>query len=164
MTQLTTYNTSLPTYTVGHFTNNNRLPDIFHDRWFDSVFEGLDGWTKAFDIPNALYPYNVRTTKDKDNNISEYAIEVALAGVGKNNIDVKVRDGYLYIDVKKEDEPVDESSYIKRGISKRKGQLAFVLGDHVNVKKIESTYIDGLLKVVVPVIQPETVDIDIKVK
>ena len=87
-----------------------------------------------------------------------------MAGVGKNNIDVKVRDGHLYIDVKKEDEIAEESSYIKRGISKRKGQLSFVLGDHVNVKKIESTYIDGLLKVTVPVIQPETVDIDIKVK
>lgn len=164
MSTLTTYNTPMPTYTVGHFSSNNRLPALFHDRWFDSVLEGLDGWTKAFDIPNASYPYNVITTKDKDGNITEYAIEVALAGVGKNNIDVKVRDGQLTIDVKKEEEVADVTSYIKRGISKRKGQLSFVLGDHVDVKKIESTYIDGLLKVVVPVIQPETVDIDIKVK
>lgn len=164
MNTIQTYNASLPTYTVGHFTSNNRLPALFHDRWFDSVLEGLDGWTKAFDIPNASYPYNVTTTKDKDGNIAEYAIEVALAGVGKNNIDVKVRDGHLTIDVKKEDEAPEVTSYIKRGISKRKGQLSFVLGDHVNVKKIESTYIDGLLKVAVPVIQPETVDIDIKVK
>lgn len=88
-----------------------------------------------------------------------------MAGVGKNNIDVKVRDGHLMIDVKKEDEDLAEvTSYIKRGISKRKGQLSFGIGDHVNVKKIESTYIDGLLKVVVPVIQPETVNIDVKVK
>jgi HSP20 family protein len=164
MNTLQTYNAN-PTYTVGHYSNNNRLPALFHDRWFDSVFEGLDGWTKAFDIPNASYPYNVKTTKDKDGNIAEYSIEVALAGVGKNNIDVKVRDGHLHINVLKEDELTEDvASYIKRGISKRKGQLSFVLGDHVNIKKIESTYIDGLLKVVVPVIQPETVNVDIKVK
>jgi HSP20 family molecular chaperone IbpA len=163
MTTLATYNTN-PAYTVGHYTNNNRLPALFHDRWFDSVLEGLDGWTKAFDIPNATYPYNVTTTQDEIGNIAEYAIEVALAGVGKNNIDVKVRDGHLTIDVKKEDDLAEPTSYIKRGISKRKGQLSFGIGDHVNVKKIESTYIDGLLKVVVPVIQPETVNIDVKVK
>lgn len=162
MTTLATYHNPA-TYTVGHYSNTNRLPALFHDRWFDSVLEGLDGWTKAFDIPNACYPYNVKTTKDKEGNICEYIIEVALAGVGRNNIDVKVRDGHLTINVQKDDE-AEETSYIKRGISKRKGQLSFVLGDHVNVKKIESTYIDGLLKVNVPVHQPETVNIDVKVK
>jgi HSP20 family molecular chaperone IbpA len=163
MSTLTTYNTSLPTYTVGHYSNNNRLPALFHDRWFDSVLEGLDGWTKAFDIPNASYPYNVKTTKDKEGNIAEFVIEVALAGVGKNNIDVKVSDGHLTIGVKKEEDSED-TSYVKRGISKRKGEISFALGDYVNVKKIESTYIDGLLRVIVPIIQPETINIDIKVK
>ena len=171
MTTLNTYSPT-PTYTVGHYSNNDRLPALFHDRWLNTVLEGLDGWTKAFDIPNTSYPYNVKTARDKDGNVSEYSLEVALAGVGKDNIAVKVKEDRLLVDIEsKHTEPesvTDELgstvSYVKRGISKRKGQLSFVLGDHVNLKKIESTYIDGLLKIVIPITKPETINIDVKVK
>jgi len=41
--------------------------------------------------------------------------------------------------------------------------MTFNLDDKVNSKKISSTYKDGLLKVIIPVVKPETIDIDIKV-
>jgi HSP20 family molecular chaperone IbpA len=91
---------------------------------------------------------------------------VALAGVGKNNIDVKVREGHLYIEVLKEEkteDSINSSFYVKRGISTRKGQLSFLLNENANVKEIKSSYIDGLLRVTVPVTQPEVLNIDIKV-
>ena len=77
---------------------------------------------------------------------------------------MKVRDSHLYIDVKKEEETTDEIiSYVKKGISKRKGQLSFALSDKTDVKNITSTYTDGLLRVTVPVVQPEVINIDVKV-
>ena len=159
--------TTLTTMTPGHYSSTERvyrqLPALFNDSWFNSVFGDFD---KAFEVPNAIYPYNVKTIKNKDNELSEYVVEVALAGIGKNNIDIKVRDGYLYINVLKEEKEENcknSCSYVKKGISTRKGQLSFLLNENANVKEIKSSYVDGLLRVTVPVTQPEVLNIDIKV-
>ena len=44
---------------------------------------------KAFEIPNAVYPYNVKAVINEEGEPSSYIVEVALAGVGKNHINVK---------------------------------------------------------------------------
>jgi HSP20 family molecular chaperone IbpA len=159
--------TTTTTLVPGHYSSTERvyrqLPALFNDSWFNSVFGDFD---KAFEVPNAIYPYNVKTIKNKDGELSEYVVEVALAGIGKNNIDIKVRDGYLYINVIKEEKTEDcknSCSYVKKGISTRKGQFSFLLNENANVKEIKSSYIDGLLRVTVPVTQPEVLNIDIKV-
>jgi HSP20 family protein len=157
---------TLTTYTPGRLyattdRGYHQLPALFNDSWFNTVFGDLE---KAFDVPNAVYPYNVKTVKDSKGELKEYIVEVALAGVKKDNIDVKVRDGQLHIDIANDETLENENvSYVRRGISKRKGQLSFQLGEKVNIKKISSAYIDGLLKVTVPIVQPEVVNIDIKV-
>jgi len=159
-TKITTYN---PTYTVGHYNSSgyNQLPALFNDSWFKSIFGDLE---KAFEIPNAVYPYNVKAvTNDKGEPIS-YIVEVALAGVGKNNISVKVQDNKLCINVDK-DESIDDldSTYVRKGISRRKGSLSFTLNENTDSKNITSTYTDGLLRVTVPVKQSKVYNIDIKV-
>lgn len=158
-TTLKTYN---PTYTVGHYGSSNyRLPAIFNDSWFNSLFGDLE---KAFEIPNAVYPYNVRATTNSDGEPTAYIVEVALAGVGKNNIDIKVKDGHLKINVNKEEGEEDKNAtYVRKGISKRKGSLSFALSEKTDAKNITSSYTDGLLQVTVPVKQPEVYNIDIKV-
>lgn len=164
-TQITTQNYNNPQYVVGHYDNTERvyrqLPALFNDSWLDGVFEHFE---RAFDVPNAVYPYNVLVIKDTQGEPLEYIIEVALAGVGKQNIDVKVRDNRLHIIVDKQvDDSENKASYVKRGISKRTGQLSFTLNENTNVKKITSVYTDGMLRVTVPVVQPEVVNVDIKV-
>jgi HSP20 family molecular chaperone IbpA len=92
-------------------------------------------------------------------------VEVALAGVGKENIDVKVREGKLQINILYPKEETPETvSYLKKGISQRKGSMTFNLDEKVSAKKITSSYKDGLLQVVIPVVQPETFDVDIEVE
>ena len=157
--------TQLTAYVPGHFSSTERvyrqLPALFNDNWLNNVFGEVD---KAFDVPNAVYPYNVLQIRNDKQEVTQYEVEVALAGVGKENIDVKVRDGKLHINILKEkEEPTDTVAYLKRGISQRKGSMTFNLDDKVNSKKISSTYKDGLLRVVIPVVKPETIDIDIKV-
>jgi len=150
------------TLVPGHYASTervfSRLPDLFNDNWLTNI----DNWDKALDIPNAVYPYNIKLVKSDKGEDKQYESEVALAGVGKNNIDVRVKDTLLHIDVK-QSASEEKESYLRKGMSNRSGKLSFSLGEKVQKKKISSTYIDGLLKVVVPLTQPETLDIDIKV-
>lgn len=150
------------TLVPGHYSSTervfSRLPDLFNDNWLTNI----DNWDKALDIPNAVYPYNIKLVKSDTGEDKQYEIEVALAGIGKNNIDVRVKDALLHIDVKQSTSE-EKESYLRKGMSNRSGKLSFSLGEKVQKKKISSTYIDGLLKVVVPLMQPETLDIDIKV-
>lgn len=152
------------TLVPGHYSSTervlSRLPELFNDNWLSAA---IDNWDKALDVPNAVYPYNIKLIKNDKGEEKQYEIEVALAGVGKNNIDVKVKDTLLNIEVKCLDEEEVKNSFLRRGISQRKGKLSFSLGEKVQKKKISSSYIDGLLKVVVPLAQPETLDIDVKV-
>ena len=154
------------TYTLGRVipatgTGYSQLPALFNDSWLTDVFKDID---KAFDIPNATYPYNIVAELDPEGLPVAYYIEVALAGVGKDNIKVHVKEGHLFINVEKEDaEPDEHIVYHRKGISRRKGQLSFTLKDNTDVKSISSTYTDGLLRVKVPVVKPEVVNIDVKV-
>jgi HSP20 family molecular chaperone IbpA len=154
------------TYTLGRVIpaaglGYSQLPSLFNDNWLTSVVKDLD---KAFDIPNAVYPYNIVAETDPDGTPTTYFIEVALAGVGKDYISVSVKENKLLIDVSKEDGEYDETViFHRRGISRRKGQLSFSIKDNTDVRNITSTYTDGLLRVRVPVKKPEVLNIDVKV-
>ena len=160
--------TNITPYTVGRLipatgTGFSHLPALFNDNWLTDVLKDFD---KAFDVPNAVYPYNIVRETDPNGNPINYYIEVALAGAGKDNINVSVKEGKLLINVNKEEvEPDHETvSYLRKGISGRKGQLSFTLNDNTDVKSISSTYTDGLLRVKVPVVKPEVHNISIEVK
>ena len=158
--------TQITTYAPGRLASTDRvlrqLPALFNDYWLNNVFGEVD---RAFEIPNAVYPYNVIQVRNSKQEDVQYEVEVALAGVGKENIDVKVRDGQLHINIAKEkEEASDTLTYLKKGISQRKGSMTFNLDEKVNSKKITSTYKDGLLRVIIPVVQPETIDVDIEVE
>jgi HSP20 family molecular chaperone IbpA len=154
------------TYTLGRVIpaaglGYSQLPSLFNDNWLTSVVKDLD---KAFDIPNAVYPYNIVAETDPDGTPTTYFIEVALAGVGKDHISVSVKENKLLIDVSKEDGEYDETViFHRKGISRRKGQLSFSIKDNTDVKNITSTYTDGLLRVRVPVKKPEVLNIDVTV-
>lgn len=142
-----------------------QLPALFNENWLDSLFGQFD---RAFDVPNAVYPYNIlRVVDSKTQEIKQYEVEVALAGVGREAIEVKVKDGQLLINIAPVNEipPEDPTyEYLRRGISQRKGNLTFNLDKKVNIKKISSSYKDGLLKVTIPVTKPELVNIDVAVE
>jgi HSP20 family protein len=160
-TQLNTYSPGRGDRVSNLRHHGGLLPALFNDNWLNSLIVDIE---KAFEVPNAVYPYNVVQVKNSKQEPIQYEVEVALAGVGKENIDVKVRDGQLQINVLKEkEEPSDTLTYLKRGISQRKGSMTFNLDEKVNSKKISSSYKDGLLRVLIPVVQPETIDIDIEV-
>tara|TARA_X000001388_G_scaffold73323_1_gene64869 strand:+ start:201 stop:605 length:405 start_codon:yes stop_codon:yes gene_type:complete len=93
---------------------------------FDRMFDMLN---RDFNIPTGGYPpYNIK--KDGDYN---FTIEIALAGFGKDDIEIKVAYGELSIKSIKENKNEDDALY--KGIAYRKFNRVFTLADDVEVKK-----------------------------
>ena len=97
---------------------------------FDHVFDTLNRYVdnqQAQGFP----PYNIR--KEGDYN---YVIEMALAGFGKEDIQVEIAENTLSIRSVKENSEDDETQY--RGISFRRFERKFTLSDDLVVKKLAS--------------------------
>lgn len=127
------------------------------DRVFDQLFNALIGFDRLADsvrgraMSNTGYPpYDV--IKDDD---THYRVVVALAGFGKDDIDVILHKNTLRITSKAATTPPEdnEGSYIYRGIAKRRFNLEFSLIDHMSVDAADLK--DGLLEVKLSVQVPE---------
>ena len=137
--------------------NSLRPFSIGFDDMFDQ-FENMLG-NGHLTMQSNYPPYNIRKT-GKDN----YAIEVALAGFNKKDINVSVENGMLTIESKTEDKSKDkDGEVIHKGISKRYFKKSFTISDDVEVKGAELK--DGMLRVSMEKIIPEAKklrNIDIK--
>ena len=96
-------------------------------------------------------PYNIRRAgKDK------YAIEVALAGFNKNDVEVEFEDNLLTVrtkEVNKSDEKSDDGEIIHKGISQRQFARSFTIAEDVKVNSAELK--DGLLTISCEKVVPE---------
>ncbi len=141
----------------------NRIPALFSPSWFEQFLTNSNTKPETSQMFTDInYPYNIVVDKDETDTPLQYTIEIALAGIGKNNISVKVFDNKLHINIAKP-EADDERVYLRRGISLKKSSVSFALSKDVDAKNIKSSYTDGLLRITVPCIQPETQNIDINV-
>ena len=120
---------------------------------FDDMFDqfenmlGNGGLTMQSNYP----PYNIRKT-GKDN----YAIEVALAGFNKNDVEVEFEDNLLTVRTKqinKSDKDSGDGEIIHKGISQRQFARSFTIADDVKINGAELK--DGLLTVACERIVPE---------
>ena len=112
---------------------------------FDHIFDNLNRYVdnqQAQGFP----PYNIR--KEGDYN---YVIEMALAGFGKEDIQVEIAENTLSIRSVKENSEDDETQY--RGISFRRFERKFTLSDDlvVNNANLEN----GMLYIDIERIVPE---------
>jgi molecular chaperone IbpA len=120
---------------------------------FDDMFEQFENMlgNGALTMQSNYPPYNIRKT-GSDN----YAIEVALAGFNKKDIEVEFEDNLLTVRTKQvnksEDENVDEE-IIHKGISQRQFARSFTIADDIKVNSAELK--DGLLIISCERIIPE---------
>lgn len=112
---------------------------------FDRVFDTLNRYVDNNVTSAGFPPYNIR--KDGEYN---HVIEMALAGFGKKDIEVKVTENTLSIRSIKENSGDDTTQY--RGISYRKFERTFTLADDivVNDAKLENGMLTIDLERVVP--------------
>ena len=96
-------------------------------------------------------PYNIRKAgKDK------YAIEVALAGFNKKDVEVEFEDNLLTVrtkQVNKSEDKNEDGEIIHKGISQRQFARSFTIADDVRVGGAELK--DGLLTITCERIVPD---------
>ena len=138
--------------------NSLRPFSIGFDDMFDQ-FENMLG-NGNLTMQSNYPPYNIRKT-GKDN----YAIEVALAGFSKNDVEVEFEDNLLTVRTKqinKSEEDmhehrsarkVENSEIIHKGISQRQFARSFTIADDVKVNG--AALKDGLLTISCERIIPE---------
>ena len=127
--------------------NSLRPFSIGFDDMFDQ-FESMLG-NGSLAVQSNYPPYNIRKAgKDK------YAIEVAVAGFNKDDVEVEYEDNLLTVktkQVKKSEQNSDE--VIHRGISQRSFARSFTIADDVKVNGANMK--DGLLTISCEKIIPE---------
>ena len=129
--------------------NSLRPFSIGFDDMFDQ-FENMLG-NGALTMQSNYPPYNIRKVGN-DN----YAIELALAGFNKKDVEVEFEDNLLTVKTRKvnksEDQNID-GEIIHKGISQRQFARSFTIADDVKVNSAELK--DGLLTISCERIVPE---------
>mgnify|MGYP001256312728 FL=1 len=118
---------------------------------FDDMFDQFESMLgNGGLVQNNYPPYNIRKAgKDK------YAIELAVAGFNKNDVEVEFEDKLLTVRTKKINKTVekDGDEIIHKGISQRSFSRSFTIADDVKVDGAELK--DGLLTINCEKIIPE---------
>jgi molecular chaperone IbpA len=115
---------------------------IGFDRMFDTLFDD--------NVSTTNYPpYNIVKVDDE-----HYAIQIAVAGFSKDDIEIETKENTLVVKTKEKDgELVDDTTYLHKGISNRAFTRSFTVSDDVVVKG--ATFENGLLNVQLERIIPE---------
>ena len=123
---------------------------------FDKFFVGYEPMLKRFEeaqttlakvIPN-YPPYNIVKVDE-----NKYVIEMAVAGFGKNSLDLEFQDGTLVISGNSALNDED-SEYLYKGIADRSFTRKFSLADTVEIKGAD--LVNGMLKVWLENIIPDS--------
>lgn len=119
---------------------------------FDPFTVGFDGMAKRMEemlkpMSGVSYPpYNIVKLEE-----NKYLIEMAVAGFGKNNLEIELKDGSMIVTGRIESE--DPTNYLYKGIADRAFTRTFALADTVEVK--DAQMMNGLLKIFLENIIPD---------
>lgn len=127
--------------------NSNWLPDVFND-FFDTNF------LPKVSCNTTAPAINVIEKKD------EYDVELAAPGMTKDDFKVSLdEDRNLVVELDKKVENTQEDKetghYLRREFSYTKFHQTLLLPDDVNRETISATVENGVLKVVLPKLQPQ---------
>ena len=82
---------------------------------------------------------------------SQFEIELAVPGLKKDDFEIEVEDGVLSISSTHEEEQVNEKGkFTRREFSYSSFRRSFTLPDSVDPTKIDATYKEGVLLVLLP--------------
>lgn len=105
---------------------------------FDDVFKRLNEFAEAIPKTAAYPPYNIKKTGE-----NTYVIELAVAGFGKQDVELTLEDSVLTIKGSiTSDNPTE---YVFKGIADRAFTRKFTLADSVEIKNAD--LINGMLKI-----------------
>lgn len=105
---------------------------------FDDMFKRLADFSEGLPKFPTYPPFNVKKTGE-----NTYVIEMAVAGFGKQDIEIVLESGTLV--VKGQVISDDVGDYVHRGIADRAFTRKFTLADTVEVKNAD--LVNGMLKI-----------------
>jgi molecular chaperone IbpA len=112
---------------------------------FETIFDRLREASEALPKIPAYPPYNIKKVDDE-----HFVIEMAVAGFGKTDLDIELKDDTLTVTGKHD---ATNNDYIYQGIANRAFTRQFTLADTVVVKNAE--LVNGLLKIALERFIPE---------
>ena len=112
---------------------------------FDTILEQIRNAAETMPKIPTYPPYNIKKVDDE-----HFVIEMAVAGFGKQNLDIELKEDTLTISGNLDAEDKD---YLYQGIANRAFTRKFTLADTVVVKNAE--LVNGLLKIALERYIPE---------
>ncbi len=106
---------------------------------FDRLPSLLDTAMRTNGTAETYPPYNIEKTGE-----DAYRITVAVAGFGRDDLDIEVRDGVLVVKGRTADD-AEGVKYLHRGIAGRAFERRFQLAEHVRVDAAD--LVNGLLTI-----------------
>lgn len=106
---------------------------------FTDVFEELEKTSKQIQKAASYPPYNIKQVSD-----NKYVIEMAVAGFGKQDIEVTLEGNKLVVKGTSNDESAPEN-FIFKGIKNSNFTREFTIADKVEVENAE--LVNGMLKI-----------------
>lgn len=140
--------------------NSRDLFNAHFSRFFDDLerdFFGAVVAPRSDQQGTALAPYTHfgHMPMDVKETEHQYDISVEVPGVGKDDIQVNVEDGVLTVSTEKQQEHTEKTDKFHR-VERSYGRMqrSVQLPDNVDADRIDASYADGVLKIVVPKVAP----------
>lgn len=116
--------------------------------FFGSMDEFFKPWNEWFgQEPRSAYWPAVNITENKD----VFEVALAVPGMKKEDFRIDIEGNMLSISSEKEESMEEkEKKFTRKEYSYSSFNRSFTLPDEINREKIEATYVDGVLKLMLP--------------
>ena len=104
---------------------------------FEPILKRLAEMAETMPKMQTYPPYNIKKIDE-----NKYVIELAVAGFGRQDLELELQDGTLTV---KGNVVSDDSEYLYKGIAERAFTRQFTLADTVEIKNAD--LINGMLKI-----------------
>jgi HSP20 family protein len=123
--------------------NNGLVPSLWEDLFESDFFKKPTVAQAGLSVPAV----NIKETPE------EYIIEMAAAGMKKNDFNINLDRNIITISSEKSVENVEENkdeNYTRKEFSYESFERSFVLPEAANREDIKAKYKDGVLEVIIP--------------
>ena len=132
------------------------LPAIFNENLFDNFFDDDFMMPSMFGKNDPLYGKHAKNVMKTDvrETDNSYELDIDLPGFKKEDVSLKLDNGYLTISaskgLEKDEKEKKDGKYIRRERYAGSCQRSFYVGDDVTEEDIKAEFKHGILKLFVP--------------
>lgn len=123
---------------------NNFIDEFFNDPFFTDEFENRQSIMKTDVVDDG----------------TNYVIEMELPGFKKEDVQARLKEGYLTIEAKTvtKKEDGDQKNYIRKERSSGSAKRSFFVGNRLREEDIKASFENGLLKLTFPKEAPKQIE------